>query len=399
MKSQNVEIHTKPRMMRLCTHERGAFSSIRGENVLIYWPHGFGDLVGLGYVLPLLEPTNKYWITRFGDDYLSLMDGSEYITPIFVGGPRAVHAADGDSLGARHFGLLYDQINGQRQSVNLPLSIYEVCRQHKITTLLWTSYPETFGNKPYPYHSKARNLARHVAPSSSYPVLESGIPLINCINFDVASWIVRWVEARLRNCGGFGKRKLCLISRNGYTSIGKNWGHRWREDLPQGQRREAEECREFMRLLLKKDSQWLFLSMEDRLFDGDDTIRSERTHCLSYAELFGTGSGGGIPFGVIMKVLVKLASLSIGVPTGPFHLSMARNDLPTVGIWLQHAPTWYDEPKSCSIHLLGSEIGNSPNFRRQCLTGSNGLSHRTVLEDTRIITGEQALHAVETLLY
>jgi hypothetical protein len=385
--------------MRLCTHDRGAFSSIRGENVLIYWPHGFGDLVGLGYVLPLLEPANKYWVTRFGDDYLSLMDGSEYVTPAFGAGPRALYAGDGDSVRNRNLGLIYEQIDGQKQSVSLPLSIYEICRENKITTLLWSSYPETFGNKPYPYHSKARNLARLIVPRSSYPVIESGIPLINCINFDVTPWISRWVEARLRNFGGFGKRKLCLISRNGYTATGKNWGHRWREDLPPGRNHEAEECREFMRLLLKKDNQWLFLSMEDRVFEGHDTVRSERLHCYSYAELFGTSNSGGIPFGMIMKVLVNLASLSIGVPTGPFHLSMAKRDLPTVGIWLQHSPAWYDEPKECSVHLVGSEVAGNPRIRPQLLSGNNGLSHRTLLQDTRIITGEQALLAVETLLY
>ena len=98
MTGSNGKIHVKTRSMRLCTHDRGDFASIRKENVLIYWPHGFGDLVGLGYVLPLLEPSNRYWITRFGDDYLSVMDGSEYVTPVFVGGPPAVLAGDGDSF-------------------------------------------------------------------------------------------------------------------------------------------------------------------------------------------------------------------------------------------------------------------------------------------------------------
>ena len=30
----------------------------------------------------------------------------------------------------------------------------------------------------------------------------------------------------------------------------------------------GEECRDFMRLMLKKDSKWLFLVTEDRLFEG-----------------------------------------------------------------------------------------------------------------------------------
>jgi hypothetical protein len=80
-------------------------------------------------------------------------------------------------------------------------------------------------------------------------------------------------------------------------------------------------------------------------------------------------------------------------------LSMAKRDLPTVGIWIQHSPVWYDEPKECSIHLLGSEAGKGPQYAPESISGSNGLSHRTLIQDSRIITGEQALGAVETLLY
>lgn len=392
-------IHTKIRTMRVFTHDRGGFSSLRDENVLMYWPHGFGDLVGLGYVLPLLEPTNKFWITRFGDDYLSLMDGSAYITPAFAGGPPAVHAGDGQSVMVRHLGVSYDSINGEEQKVQLPESVFEVCRRNKIDTLLWTSFPETFGRRPFPYHSKARNLARHIAPRSSYPVLESNIPLINGVSFSVAPWLSAWVEARLRNVAGLGHRKLCIIARNGYTSTGKNWGHRWREDLPLQKRRQGEECRDFMRLLLKKDRRWLFLSMEDRAYEGDHTLRSSDLHCYTYADLFGSVHAGTIPFGLILKTIVNFASLSIGVPTGPFHLTMAKRDLPTVGVWIEHSPTWYDEPKDCALHLVGSEV---VRMHPQVLIDDSegrGLGHRIAAQPTRTITGEQALCAVETLLY
>jgi len=206
MNSPNGEIQVKTRSMRLCTYDCGDLASIPEENVLIYWPHGFGDLVGLGYVLPLLEPSNRYWITRFGDDYISIMDGSEYVTPIFVGGPPAVHAGDGESLRNRNFGLVYNHIDGGNQSVSLPLSIYELCR---------------------------------VGMSRGY---------------------VAWV-------------------------------------------------------------------------------------------------------------------------------------------WIQHSPAWYDEPKECSIHLIGSEVTRGSPRVQESISGSNGLSHRTMIQDSRIITGEQALGAVETLLY
>jgi len=43
-----------------------------GLNILIYWPHGFGDLVFLGHLLPLLNPANHYFIYRIGDDNSSV---------------------------------------------------------------------------------------------------------------------------------------------------------------------------------------------------------------------------------------------------------------------------------------------------------------------------------------
>ena len=384
--------------MQLFTHDRGGFASLRNHNVLLYWPHGLGDLVGLGYVLPLLEPSNKLWITRFGDDYTSLMDGSAYITPVFAGGPPAINSSDGDSLKLRHFGMEYGEINGEKRKIRLPRSVYEVCRRHKITAVLWSSFPETFGRRPFPYHSKARNLARHIAPRSSYPVIESNVPLSNGINFSVEPWLSGWVEARLRNITGFGDRKLCILSRNGYTSTGKNWGHRWREDLPPGKQREGEECRDFMRLLLKKDRRWVFLTMEDRLFEDQHTVRDNNLHCYSYAELFGPVHAQAIPFGLILKALVNFASLSIGVPTGPFHLTMAKRDLPTVGIWLEHSPMWYDEPKNCAVHLISSNVvGMHPHVVWDNQEGGR-LGHRMLVQPTRIITGEQTFHAVESLL-
>jgi hypothetical protein len=398
MMSFDLDIHTKSRSMQLFSHDRGGYSSIRNRNVLVYWPHGFGDLVGLGYVLPLLDPSNKLWITRFGDDYLSLMDGSDYISPVFAGGPPAVHSGDGGALNLRHFGLTYDQMNGEKKTVSLPRSVHEVCRRHKISTLLWTSYPETVGRQPFPYHTKARNLARHIAPRSSFPVIESNVPLINGINFNVAPWLAAWVEARLRNVTGFGDRKLCILSRNGYTAINKNWGHCWREDMPPGHQREGEECRDFMRLLLKKDRKWVFLVMEDRLFENDHTLRSRELNCFSFADIFGSVQESTIPFGLILKAILNLASLSIGVPVGPFHLSMAKRDLPTVGIWLGHSPTWYDEPKQCALHLVSSEVARKHPEILLDNTETGCLGHRIVIQPTRIITGAQVLSAVETLL-
>ena len=55
--------------------DRGRFAALRDKRVLIYWPHGLGDWVHFGAVAPLLEPSNVYAITRFGDDYVALFEG------------------------------------------------------------------------------------------------------------------------------------------------------------------------------------------------------------------------------------------------------------------------------------------------------------------------------------
>ena len=56
--------------------------------------------------------------------------------------------------------------------------------------------------------------------------------------------------------------------------------------------------------------------MEDRLYDGDDTVRVQEFHAYSYAELFGTVGGDTPPFGLVMKALVGLADLAAASPQG-----------------------------------------------------------------------------------
>jgi hypothetical protein len=114
--------------------------------------------------------------------------------------------------------------------------------------------------------------------------------------------------------------------------------------------------------------------------------------------VFGPASSGTLPFGLILKAIVNFASLSVGVPTGPFHVSMVKRDLPTIGIWIEHSPIWYDEPKDCAIHLVGSEaLHRDPRVLSQ--NGEVGsLGHRIIALPTRIIPGEQVLSAVESLL-
>jgi len=382
------------------SHDRGGFSSLRGARVLIYWPHGLGDLVGLGYVLPLLDRSNRYWITRFGDHYTALMEDNRFVTPVYVG---RVSAPDGPYNGVSekngHFGLDYTQLDGSPRYLRVPPTISTICSREKIDAVLWTSYPEVFGREPFPYHSKPRNLIRHLAPAEAGSQLSCGRPLKNCISFRVCRWVTRWVESRLQNYTGYGHRKLCIIARNGFTSVSKNWGHHWREEFPEESAREGEECREFMRLMIRKDPGWMFLSMEDRLFSGDHTLHEPELNAFSFAQVFGPTGAHDLPFAIVLKALVNLASLAIGVPTGPYHLCAANSNLPTVGVWIEHMPNWYDEPKSASIHLLGrtviERLASAPgNFISRA-----GLYYRTIAAPSRAIPGTLAFAAVEQLLW
>jgi hypothetical protein len=87
---------------------------------------------------------------------------------------------------------------------------------------------------------------------------------------------------------------------------------------------EGQECRDFMRLMLKKDSDWLFLTCEDRLASGNNSIRDAKINCVSYAELFGSRDQCALPYGWVMRALMNLAELVVGVPSGPYHLAMVK---------------------------------------------------------------------------
>jgi hypothetical protein len=393
-----MQMQTEVYRARVLSDDRGNFSRVRHSNVLIYFPHGFGDWVQLGYVLPLLEPSNRYWITRFGDDNTSVIKDHAKLAPVYLG-VNSTHCSDGEVFGVRHFGIVHDEINGEERDLRLPRSLYDACVRNRIEVVLWPGFPETGGLVQYPYHSKARNLLSYLVEPGRLSGLRLDRPLRSSISFAADPYVTNWVESRLTTFAGFGERRMCIIGRNGYTAVGKNWGHLWREDLPGGAGREGDECREFMRLMLRKDPRWMFLVVEDRLFEGDDTLRSRELHAFSYAELFGTPDTSGLPFGLVMKVLANLADLCIGVPAGPYHLCMAKSSLPTIGLWIEHLPSWFDEPKSDSLHLVSRNVHDRALDQRVGSFSTKGqLGFELIWLDTRIVTGERVIGAVEELL-
>jgi hypothetical protein len=378
---------------RAFSGDEGAFHDVKNARVLIYFPHGFGDWVQLAYVLPALEPSNRYWITRSGDNNVSVMEGNPHVTPVYLGNNVV---SDGDDT--RHLGMGCQPLDGTPVELWVPPSLYDVCSQNHIDVVFWTGFPETGGHIDPPFQSKARNMIRCVASPQS-AVTNLMRPLRSSISFEVTPWLQQWVEARLKNWIGFGERKLCIIARNGYTSVGKNWGHLWRDDLPAGRRREGEECRDFMRLMLRKDPRWAFLSIEDRIFKGEHTVRDPELHSYSFAELFGPVTSCNVPFGILMKALIRMSNLVVGVPAGPYHLAMAKAEVPTVGVWIEHLPAWFDEPNACSVHVVSRNVRERGLDRRPgSVASSSKMAFRMIFVDTRIITGEQVMEAAVSLL-
>lgn len=381
-----------PCRLRAYSHERMQFCDLRNANVLVYFPHGFGDWVHFSRILPLLEPSNRYWMTRYGDDNVALMDRCAYAQPVYLG-INGTQNGDGAKFANRHFGLEYDSLDGSERELTLPDSLAEFCERERIDAMLWTSFPEPNGRVPYPYHTKSRNLLRYLAPRHG---AELATPLASALCLEVDPFVTAWVEARLKNLLNLRGRKLCLIARNGFSSVGKNWGHRFREDLPPGKRREGEECRDFMRLMRRKDERWTFLLIEDRLFEGDDTMRSRDLQAYSYAEIFAALDQPMIPFGLVMKVLVSIADLAVGVPVGPYHLCMVNPALPAVGIWIEHLPSWFEEPRDGAVHVISRNVRDSALDRKPgSFFTTPTLRYRTLYVETRIVTGEQAFAAAE----
>jgi len=354
---------------RAMREDRGRFARLRDARVLVYWPHGLGDWVHLGAILPLLEPSNAYAIVRFGDDYGSVMESDRYVTPL-RSGARA--PGTGAELGAAHLGVELRRLNGGRATLALPSPLDGEVRTFAPDTLLWTVYPETEGRTAYPFHTKARNLARLLVRAERLSEFELSKPLRNTIDFNSPPATQRRVDERLAAFAPPGT-KLCIVSRAGVTAARKSWG-------------DGTEARAFVDLMHHDDPQWRFISM-----DGEALGEGVASHRDVFGEL-------DEPFARVFKAVVARAALFVGVPAGPLHVTMARGDVPVVGLWLAHHPDWYDEPSPSAIHLIGKYVRDRRFDRRVATTTKPpSLAHRIEYLETYDIPAGAVLEAVRSL--
>jgi hypothetical protein len=349
--------------------DRGRFAALRGERVLMYWPHGLGDWVHLGAVVSLLEPSNVYAVTRFGDDYVSVMEGNPRVQALFSG---VRVPSDGGELGARHLGLTLKRCNGRSIELNVPVPLAQTVAEFVPGVVLWTDYPETEGMTAYPFHTKARNLARLLVARERLAQFDLTRRLENAIDFAAPELTQRLVDQRLAEILRRGER-LCVISRTGVTASRKNWG-------------EGSEARAFVATLRGEES-WSFISMDDEpLGEGVAGFRA----------LFGDLND---PFARLYKALAKRIDLFVGIPAGPLHLTLARGGVPTVGLWLSHHPDWYDEPNADAIHLIGRYVRDRGFDRRPATTTKPpSLQHRLHYLDTPTIGAEHVVEAARALI-
>jgi hypothetical protein len=358
-----------PIVLPAMREDRGRFAALRDSRVLIYWPHGLGDWVHFGAIAPLLEPSNAYAMTRFGDDYVSIMEGKAPVMPLFSGVTAPATSAPPS---APHMGLELQRCNGRPVTLDIQPPLYDAVAQFNPSLLLWTDYPETEGRTAYPFHTKARNLVRLLVSRQRLGTLDLANPLRNAIDFTVPATTQRHLDEALAAFAPAGTR-LAAISRAGVTAARKNWG--------------AGDAQSFVEAMRLDDPRWRFISMEDEpLGEGVAGFRA------LFASL-------GEPFARVYKALCNRLELFVGIPAGPLHVIMARGGVATVGLWLSHHPDWYDEPNPAAIQLVGRYVRDR-RFERRIATTSKppALGHRLGYLDSLSIEGDAVADAARTLL-
>jgi hypothetical protein len=348
--------------------DRERFARLRDQRVVLYWPHGLGDWVHLGVLAPLLEPSNRYAVTRAGDDYVAILEGQTSLQPLYGGTLAPSDRLHGEPA---HWGLRQASLRGGSVTAELASVFEPVVRAFDPTALLWTDYPETEGRTAYPYHTKVRNLARLLVDSQRLARFDLSQPLPNALNFSAAPGVQRAVDDRLAAFAPPGTR-VAILSRAGVTAPRKNW--------------ETAQAERFVQELRRADSRWRIVSM-----DGDDFESA-----ADFRTLFGDLRA---PFASAFKALLQRSELLVGVPAGPFHVAMASNSVAVVGVWRAHHPDWYDEPNARATHIVGKTVRDRKfHLRPASTTKPPSLQHRLSYVDAEEIPAGAVLEAAIELV-
>ncbi|MDE2482082.1 MAG: hypothetical protein KGN02_07825 [bacterium] len=311
----------------------GAFAALKHRRVLIYWPHGFGDFVHLSYVVPLLEPSNTYFITRYGDDFVHLYDEGEIVRPLLSGTRRI---GDGSELGIPpHGGLDVERSPNRVERFVLPEALKRRVEAAGIDTVLASHYREMTGRTPYPWHTKARYLVHKLVAPERIAQFDLARPLRSSLALRAPAEVSARIEARLRAFVAPGER-LYVVSSGGHTQLDKIW--------------PEEQVAAFAREVRSRDPRARVLTVDERT---SAAIGRERDLAPTTTDLFADLDEA---FAHVLLCIARAAHAYVGVPAGPLHTALAIGERPIVGIWLAHWPEYYDEPAPSAIHLVGPNV-------------------------------------------
>lgn len=358
--------------MRVFDERNGAFAGLRDTRVLIYWPHGLGDFVHLGTILPFLEPSNTYAITRIGDDFLSMLDGAQGIRVLYTG-VREID--DGAKFGVKHLGIDFKHIRNQAMDVMLPDPISTVIDPSEFDAILYTDYPEPTGRFGFPLFSKAR-VAIDALAGDRVDSIDWNNPLKNVISFQASVEVQARIDEKL--CKQFGAdARIMLLGTGGHTEPRKTW--------------PADYERELISRWLRSDPCNAVVRFQDHALGirEDARIISLRAFCSADNALFSE----------VLKALLARAKIYVGVPAGPLHAAMNARIIPVVGIWQAHHPDWYDEYFANSRHLVGRWVATMGfEYRLATKTKPKHLrqSYRYVTSD--IVPVDDVWREMQTLL-
>jgi hypothetical protein len=320
--------------------ERGMrFARLRNARVLIYWPHGFGDFAHLGYLLPLLEPSNQYWIARYGDDFSALYRKNRYAA-MLPSGILSTENIFGNAARDFHLGARYGSASGKSVRLSLTATLAAGVREQGIDSVLWTDYPDSHGALRYPYHTKIRSLVRRLILPERLASFDLRGRLSHAIPFHEAEAEAdSFVDHRLSERFG-AISQLALVQSGGHTEPKKAW--------------EAAEAHAFASRYVAVDPRRAVLLLSEPATRGG----ADGARIATWRELFAPvpPESGGLPYARVFRAVLARTAHMVGVPAGPTHLALATERIPTIALWRAHHPLAYEEPNPYALHVIGESV-------------------------------------------
>ena len=369
-----------PYRARVYRDEGGIFAQLRHRRILIYWPHGLGDAVHLGYILPTLDPSNRYYISRYGDDYVALFAGDTIAQPLYTG-IRSTHNDFGASARDLHLGIPYKSVHGQLATLMLTPTLAKQLKELEIEDILWTDYPDPAGRRAYPYHTKARSLIAALAPETCRTHLATTLRLPTSLSFEPDPEIAAAIDMELQDAG-LADHSICAIQSGGHTNPAKGW--------------PELECRAWAEEFCRLYPNWHAVFLDLSKGEPAPTDLTGRMHGMS--DLFHVVLQH-YPYAAVLKAFLSRVQLMVGIPAGPFHLAMAFGHIPCVGLWYAHHPLWYDEWHPRARHCVSRRVANLGYESARATQSVPSQYHERLWRyETLALSSEAIFAAVEEVL-